>query len=183
MDAGRTIVVSAGTYHMTSKTTKFLIGVIILLFLVICSMTAYLVFTPGHQKTSPTVPASTTTPSTATTPTASSTEPLSTSVYISAPLSGATVGKTFTVSGTAPNGWYFEATFPIQVRDPNDNLIGSGQGHAQSDWTVAGPVAFTASITLDGTYTGPADLILLRDNPSGLPENSDEVTMPITIKQ
>jgi hypothetical protein len=167
---------------MTSKTIKFLIGLIILLFLVICAMTAYLVFTPGRQKTSSNVPMSTTTPSMTATPVASSTEPLSASVTVSAPVPNSTVGKTFAVTGIAPNGWYFEAVFPIQVRDPNDNLIATGQGHAQNDWTVAGPVAFTSSITLIGDYSGPADLILLRDNPSGLPENDDEVTMPIVIK-
>ena len=120
--------------------------------------------------------------STTTTPIASSIEPLSTNVTVSAPAPNTIVGKTFTVSGIAPNGWYFEAVFPIQVRDPNDNLIATGQGHARGDWTAAGPVPFTSSITLDANYSGPADLILLRDNPSGLPQNSDEVTVPIVIK-
>ena len=155
--------------YMASRSNKIFIGIIIVLFLIICAMTAYLVFTPGRQQIPVTPPVSTTTPSTTTTPVASSTEPLSTSVYIAVPLSGATVGKTFAVSGTAPSGWYFEAVFPIQVRDPNDNLIGSGQGQAQSDWTVAGPVAFTASITLDTNYSGPADLILFARQPVGTP--------------
>ena len=173
---------SADTYHMTSKAIKFFIGIIIVLFLIICAMTAYLVFTPGRSNTSSTVPASTTTPSTVTTPIASSTELLSASVTVSTPVANATVGRAFAIAGVAPNGWYFEAVFPIQVRDPDDNLIATGQGHAESDWTIAGPVPFTASIALDGDYSGPADLILLRDNPSGLPENDDEVTVPIVIK-
>lgn len=121
-------------------------------------------------------------PASAATPAASSTEPLSASVTVSTPVSGAAVGQTFDVAGVAPNGWYFEAVFPIQVRDPDDDLVATGQGRAQSDWTVAGPVKFKATIALSTPYAGPADLILLRDNPSGLPENSDEVTIPITIK-
>lgn len=89
--------------------------------------------------------------------------------------------RTFTVTGVAPNAWYFEAVFPIQIRDADDNLVATGQGHAQSDWTIPGPVPFTATITITNVYSGPADLILLRDNPSELPENSDEVTIPIIV--
>ena len=176
-------MVTSKDKNMTSRAIKFFIAIIILLFLIICGMTAYLVFTPGSQKSSSSVPVSSTTPPTTTaTPAASSTELLSASVTVSSPKPNARVGKDFTVSGSAPNGWYFEAVFPIQIRDPNDDLIATTQGHAQSDWTVSGPVAFTAAISIDGNYSGPADLILLRDNPSGLPENSDEVTIPIVIK-
>ena len=112
---------------------------------------------------------------------ASSTAPLSAQVVVSSPVSGASVERSFTVSGVAPNGWYFEAVFPIQVRDGNDDLIATGQGKAESDWTAAGPVPFSATITLDQQYSGPANLILLKDNPSGLPENMDEVTVPIIV--
>jgi hypothetical protein len=167
---------------MALKSNKKLIGIIFVLLLIICAMAAYLFLKPGSSKVVPIVKASATTAATKKAPVASSTEPLSASVTVSKPLPNTTIGKTFTVAGSAPNGWYFEAVFPIQVRDPNDDLIATGQGRAQSDWTVAGPVAFTTSITLDTNYSGPADLILLRDNPSGLPENSDEVTIPISIK-
>ena len=43
-------------------------------------------------------------------------------------------------------------------------------------------VTYSAPSVVVRDYSGPADLILLRDNPSGLPENDDEVTMPIVIK-
>ena len=105
-----------------------------------------------------------------------------TKAVVTKPTASSTVASTFDISGTAPNSWYFEATFPIQVRDADDDLIGSSQGRAQSDWTVEGPVAFTSTMTVDASYHGPATLILLKDNPSGNPENSDELTVPITIK-
>ena len=108
--------------------------------------------------------------------------PLSESVQVQTPGAGATVENTFTIAGSAPNSWYSEAVFPIQVRDVSDNVIGRGQGHAQSDWTIPGAVVFTSSITLDGIYKGAATLILMRDNPSGLPQNDDSVTIPIIVK-
>ena len=155
--------------------------VIIVLFLIICVMTWFLVTTPRNPNTVPAVATTTPTAPVPAPAAASSKAPLSASVSVSSPLPNASVGKTFTVEGVAPNGWYNEAVFPIQVRDGDDDLIASGQGMAESDWTVSGPVRFHATIRLSQTYSGPADLILLRDNPSGLPQNEDEVTIPIII--
>jgi uncharacterized protein YxeA len=161
------------------KSTKILIAVIIVLFLIICAMAWYLVVTPSKASHLNTSNSTTTNNSSANT--SSSTEPLSAHVTVSSPQRGASVERTFTVTGVAPGPWYFEAVFPIQIRDADDNLVATGQGHAQSDWMVEGPVPFTATITVPTSYSGPADLILLRDNPSMLPENSDEVTIPIII--
>jgi len=111
-----------------------------------------------------------------------STQPLSAHVSITEPVSGGTVGDAFTVSGKAPGNWYFEASFPIQVRDVNGNVIGRSHANAQGDWMTTDLVSFTATINIEGGYKGPATLILLRDNPSGLPENDDSVTIPIIIK-
>jgi hypothetical protein len=158
-----------------------LIIISIVLLVIIVVLSWFLVTTPR----STVITAATSTPATHTTTQASgtkpSTVPLSASVKVTAPASGASVERTFTVSGVAPNGWYYEAVFPIQIRDGDDNLIASGQGKAQSDWTVSGPVPFSATITVPANFSGPANLILLRDNPSGLPENFDEVTVSIII--
>jgi hypothetical protein len=116
-----------------------------------------------------------------TTPT--STPPLSYTVMLDTPVFGAVVGKTFTVSGKAPGAWYFEASFPIQVRDDNGIVIARTYGQAQSNWMVDGLVAFSATTTIETSYSGPATLILLRDNPSGLPENDDSVSIPIVVQQ
>ena len=164
------------------KSNKFLLVIAVVLFLVIIAMLGYLIMTPARVITTGTMGTTTSSVNSATTTaTASSSAPLSAQVSVTSPASGASVERTFTVTGVAPNAWYFEAVFPIQVRDGDDNLIASGQGQAQSDWTTPGPVRFTATITITRTYSGPANLILLRDNPSGLPENFDEVTIPIII--
>jgi len=37
-------------------------------------------------------------------------------------------------------------------------------------------------VTLDvGAYSGPATLVLKRDNPSGLPENDASISVPIEV--
>lgn len=152
--------------------------VVIILLLIIAGLCALLLSRPAPTDIQQT-------PGQQAQETQSSTEtqtvPTTAGVTIAEPQQGATVDGTFTVSGDAPNTWFFEAVFPIQVRDSNDNVIGSGQAQAQSDWTKTGLVPFTAAITIGGGYRGPATLILMKDNPSGLPENDDATTTDIVI--
>ena len=108
-------------------------------------------------------------------------QPLRERVVVTAPVSGATVGKTFAVTGEAPGNWYFEASFPIEVRDAGNNKIGQGIAQAQSDWMTTAQVPFVAAVSV-GTYSGPATLVLMRDNPSGLPQNDDSLSIPILIQ-
>jgi len=155
---------------------KVLGGFLAASIVVIAVLAWLLIATPAHA---PTIEQATSTVQNATT---SPNVPLHARVAVSEPKSGATVGKSFNVAGEAPGNWYFEATFPIQVRDPNDNVIGRVGASAQGDWMTTDQVAFKATIYLDGTYTGPATLVLMRDNPSGLPENDDALEIPIVIK-
>ncbi len=158
--------------------SKFLGVLVVVLLVIIIGLLVVLVVVPGpHAASVPPAQSATSTTPIETTP-----PPLSKNVSIFAPASGASVEQTFDVAGIAPNAWYFEAVFPIQVRDPEDNVIARGQGQAQSDWTTPGPVPFKATITLNAPYHGSATLILMKDNPSGLPENDDSVTLPIVIK-
>ena len=108
--------------------------------------------------------------------------PLSSRVKVTSPLKNATVGKTFTVTGEAPGAWYFEASFPVLVQDKDGNKIGQIAAQAQGVWMTEKQVPFIAKLIISGNYTGPATLVLLKDNPSGMPENDDSVSFPITIK-
>ncbi len=153
--------------------TRLWSGILILVFIVILGLTWALFAIPA-----PTTPpiAATSTP-----PVSTSTQPLSARVVVTSPAAGATVSKTFTVTGKAPGPWYFEASFPIKIVDANNNFIGQGIAQAQSDWMVVSDVAFIAPVTTTG-YTGPATLVLMRDNPSGMPENDDSISIPIVIQ-
>ncbi len=108
-------------------------------------------------------------------------QPLHERVVVTSPRSGATVGKTFVVAGSAPGNWFFEASFPVQVRDKDNNKIGQSIAQAQGEWMTTELVTFTTSVTVSN-YSGPATLVLLRDNPSGLPENDDALEVPILIQ-
>jgi hypothetical protein len=103
-------------------------------------------------------------------------------VVVDAPKSGQAVFQSFTVTGKAPGGWYFEASFPIKVVDPQGNIIAQGPATALSDWMTSEDVAFKADLKLTTNYSGPATLVLMNDNPSGMPENQDSISIPIVIQ-
>lgn len=147
--------------------------ILIIVFIVILGLTWALFAIPAPEPATPPVTA-TSTPSV-------SLSPLAARVVVISPASGATVSKTFTVSGKAPGPWYFEASFPIKVVDANNNFIGQGIAQAQTDWMVVDDVVFVAAVTTSG-YSGPATLVLMRDNPSGMPENDDSISIPVVIQ-
>lgn len=153
--------------------TRLWTGILIAIFIVILGLTWALFAIP-----TPTPPITATT----TPPVATSTPTLAERVIVTSPKPNAVVGKTFVVSGQAPGPWYFEASFPIKIVDANNNFIGQGIAQAQGEWMTTEQVTFTATVTLTGNYSGPAEVVLMRDNPSGLPQYDDSISVPITIQ-
>jgi hypothetical protein len=165
--------------------TKMWMVVAALLFVVILVMT-YLLFTIPSAQTGTIATSTPETPVVAEPepiekePTV--TQPLSKRVQVTAPLPNTTVGSSFQVAGKAPGNWFFEADFPLQVRDKDGNVIARTYASAQGDWMTTELVPFTSTIHIDTVYKGEATLILLRNNPSGLPEHDDAVEVPIIIQ-
>ena len=148
----------------------FLLAIIVVLLFFLITIPAPGPSATGNTPTT-TVPTST--------PTAN--RPLHDRVFVRTPLSGAAVGKTFVVTGEAPGNWYFEASFPVEIRDANNNRIAQTHADALSDWMTTEQVPFKVDITVTD-YSGPATLVLMRDNPSGLPQYDDSVSIPIFIR-
>lgn len=161
------------TSYTVPMNTRLWSGILIVAFFVILGLTWALFAIPA-----PTTPITATT----TPPIATSTKPLRERVVVTSPKANSTVGNTFVVSGSAPGPWYFEASFPVKIVDKDNNFIGQGIAQAQGEWMTTDQVTFTATITLTGGYSGPATVVLMRDNPSGMPENDDSVSVPITIQ-
>ncbi|NBV76793.1 hypothetical protein EBR66_01370 [bacterium] len=104
-------------------------------------------------------------------------------VSIVSPAASSSVSKTFVVSGVAPGYWSFEGSFPVQVRSSAQEVIATAVAQLEGDWMTDKQIPFSATIDLGtSTYQGPAMLILMKDNPSGLPENEDSVSMPLIIQ-
>lgn len=104
------------------------------------------------------------------------------SITIDTPFPGAVTGKSITVMGKARGMWYFEASFPIELRDKNGKVIATGIAQAQGEWMTTEFVAYKAQLTAPSSYIGPATLVLKKDNPSGLPDKDASMTVPITVE-
>jgi hypothetical protein len=93
-----------------------------------------------------------------------------------------TLGSPLIVSGEVPGNWSFEASFPIELRDSAGTVLDQTIGTLEGDWMTTNHVPFTATLN----FTAPASaevaqLILMKDNPSDLPEHDDDVMIPVKL--
>jgi hypothetical protein len=100
-------------------------------------------------------------------------------IQVSAPESGARIESPLTVRGEARGNWYFEATFPLRLLDSEGNVLAMGYAEARGEWMTTEFVPFTGTLTFVAPRNGEGLLILERANPSGLPQNADEVRIPV----
>ncbi|MFA6436896.1 MAG: GerMN domain-containing protein [Candidatus Paceibacterota bacterium] len=85
------------------------------------------------------------------------------------------------IEGRARGTWYFEASFPIKLIDGAGNVLATGIAQAQGDWMTEDFVPFKASLDFKVDTLTIANLVLVKDNPSGLPENDDQMSVPINL--
>lgn len=87
------------------------------------------------------------------------------------------------VRGKARGNWFFEASFPIRLIDENGNELGRAIAQAEGEWMTTEFVPFTTNLNFSTLQTKKGKLILEKDNPSGMSENSDELIIPVFFKQ
>jgi len=103
-------------------------------------------------------------------------------IEIIAPTLNALLQSPLTIIGRARGPWYFEASFPIELRDANNVLITTTVAQAQGDWMTENMVPFTATLTFPVQPTGSQGLLTFKnDNPSGEPQNSMTFDVPVNF--
>lgn len=96
---------------------------------------------------------------------------------------GALIKPKTKVTGEVRGNWFFEGSFPAELRVGTSTILWSGVAQAQGSWMTTNFVPFTMNIsyTALGTTT-PATLILKKDNPSGEPINDDELQIAVMVQ-
>lgn len=92
-----------------------------------------------------------------------------------------TITSPLELKGEARGYWYFEASFPVELRDSDDLLLANGVATAQGDWMTVDFVPFTTTLTFSQPATATGKLILKKDNPSGDPANDDSLVVPVVF--
>lgn len=97
---------------------------------------------------------------------------------VTEPQPRAIVKSPLTVTGEARGTWYFEASFPVQLLDEQGSLIVMIPAQAEGDWMTTDFVPFSVTLNFE-TDAKMGTLVLMKDNPSGLPEHAAEVRIPV----
>jgi SanA protein len=111
--------------------------------------------------------------------TSTSTSPLLDMIRVLAPAKNELIKSPFVVKGEARGNWYFEASFPVKIFDANGKQLGSVVAQAKSDWMTTDFVPFEAMLQFDTSITKTGTVVFQKDNPSGLPENDQSISIPI----
>ncbi|MDP3900166.1 MAG: PQQ-dependent sugar dehydrogenase [bacterium] len=127
-------------------------------------------------------------------------------ISVSQPAVNQVITSPLQISGEARGTWYFEATFPVELRDENGLALAQGYAQAQDDpsarldsrldssqtrraarlvdeagWMTENFVPFSASIDFDKPTTLTGVLILKKNNASGLPEFDRQIEIPVNF--
>jgi len=87
------------------------------------------------------------------------------------------------LTGEAKGYWFFEASFPVEIIDGNNNLLAQGLAQSHGNWMTEDLIPFTVdNLKFELPLTDTGTLILKKDNPSGLAKNEASLTIPIRFK-
>lgn len=102
-------------------------------------------------------------------------------VKVEQPEPGAEVTSPILVKGKARGMWFFEAEFPVVLRDNKNKEIATVSATAQAEWMTEDWVPFEAEISFDVSASEPATLVFKRSNPSGMPEHDRSHSIPLVL--
>lgn len=102
-------------------------------------------------------------------------------IQVDSVLPGDTVSSPLTVIGEARGYWFFEASFPVKVLDANNQQLAVAVAQAQGEWMTEDFVPFSVTLTYPMPTTPTGTIVFEKDNPSGLPEHDDYMTIPVVF--
>jgi murein DD-endopeptidase MepM/ murein hydrolase activator NlpD len=100
-------------------------------------------------------------------------------VRVTVPLPESAVTSPLTVSGEARGTWYFEGSFPVMLEDEYGQVLGQGIAQSRGEWMTEEFVPFETTLSFSKPATTTGTLVFQKDNPSGLPEQADEVRVSV----
>lgn len=102
-------------------------------------------------------------------------------IVVDSPRPNEEVASPLTISGKARGNWYFEASFPIYLYDSEGREIARVVAQAEEEWMTTEFVPFSITLDYDKPMNPDGELVLRKDNPSGLPENDDQLVIPLKL--
>ena len=100
-------------------------------------------------------------------------------IMIDSPRPQAKVAAPLGISGQARGSWFFEGSLSAEIIDMNETVLGTAELQATSEWMTEDFVPFVGEISFDAPVSTTGTLVIKNANPSGLPENSKELRIPV----
>ena len=100
-------------------------------------------------------------------------------IRVNVPRPNQTINSPLMIEGEARGIWFFEGDFPVKLLDQNDNVVAVGIASAQGEWMTEDFVPFTVMLEFNAPSDKKGKLVLIKDNPSGLPENDNQLVVPV----
>lgn len=102
-------------------------------------------------------------------------------IQLNQPRPNEIVSSPLIISGRARGFWFFEASFPVKLMTLEGMVLADTSIMTASEWMTENFVPFEAQIDFSVEQETRAKLILEKDNPSGLPENDDQLIIPLIL--
>lgn len=100
-------------------------------------------------------------------------------IFVYLPQKDSLVHSPVYVLGEVPGDWSFEAQFPVRLLNQQGAVVSQAPARVLGEWTTSSLVPFYAELTFNSSQIGSGELVLQKDNPSGLKQNDDKLTIPI----
>jgi len=104
-------------------------------------------------------------------------------ILVDSPGANDEISSPLIIKGRARGNWYFEASFPIKLLDEQGKEIAITNAQTKSDWMTSEFVPFEATLEFNRPDSDKGVLILEKDNPSGLLENSARIEIPVVFEK
>jgi hypothetical protein len=104
-------------------------------------------------------------------------------IQLEMPRPNQVITSPLTIKGQARGTWFFEGDFPVKLLDENGEVIARHYLTAQGEWMTEDFVQFSGELEFTVPDSEHGTLVLEKDNPSGLPEHADELTVPVRFQQ
>lgn len=100
-------------------------------------------------------------------------------IKIAQPRPNEKIESPLTITGEARGTWYFEGIFSVKILDGDNKVIATTNASSQGEWMTEEFVAFKATLEFTAQAGEKGILILEKNNPSGLAEKADQLSVPL----
>lgn len=103
-------------------------------------------------------------------------------INMTSPKPDSVISAPLEITGKARGSWFYEGAFSIYLIDESERILAETRATSMSDWMTEDFVPFSATMYFslpENSGVNRGFIVLLRDNPSGLPENEGMRKIPV----